>query len=162
MRASILVFSGALCFLAPQLINAQCLVDSRPPTRSSKARLTIKIDDVTDLGRPVLAEFSLVNTSKEAISMAKTFVERDYEVHAFDATGAELPLTPYGKRIRTPPIVDFRVIEEILEPGGTATASEDVSRVYDFSRPGAYSLVACRETQETGPLSSDRVLFQLK
>jgi len=60
------------------------------------------------------------------------------------------------------PIVEFRSYAETLEPRKTMTNSEDVSRVYSFSRPGQYSLVACRETYETGPLSSNRVLFRLK
>lgn len=97
-------------------------------------------------GRPVLLKLTLVNTLFTILEFEETYAIYDYRVVVQDAEGHEAPFTELGKQLRTPgyrpPI--YRAVNVELLPGQQREAALDLTKLYDLTQPGQYTVRASR------------------
>ena len=87
-------------------------------------------------------------------------VEWNYWARVFDTSGREAPLTEYGKKIRPPMLSGSGVFVE-LAPGETDRSDEEITKVYDLSKPGKYILQVCRDLGDLGSIYSNKIEIQV-
>jgi hypothetical protein len=85
------------------------------------------------------------------------FPQRDYELHLYDSSGKEAPLTKWGSQIRT--YIHGSGYDITLAPGEKLTDKEDLSSVYAVSVVGTYTLDACRAIHGWGNLYSNKLVL---
>src|SRR5579885_6140 len=137
---------------------AQCLY--RPPAvlPNPGIKLIIRADQpVFEIGKPVIIHVELVNESKGPLNLIEWwFPERNYELHVKDSGGKESVLTKWGREIRTDPI-HGSTNRETLVPGEKHEDKEDLTRLYEITVPGEYTVEACRVIDGWGNLYSEKI-----
>ena len=110
---------------------------------------------VFEISKPVIVHVELYNGSKAPFSVARRFPERDYELHVLDRGGKEVPLTKWGRQIRT--IIHGSTSTEILAPGEKHMDNEDLTELYAINLPGEYTVEACRDIENWGNIYSNKI-----
>lgn len=151
-------------FLAGVVVNTplmgQCRYRPPSPRLPVGLRFTIRAEkQVAEVSRPVIIHFELSNESNAPIKMRDNLWSAlDYELHVRDARGKEAPLTKWGSQIRTGPIQGSGN-DVTLAPGEKYTDQQDLSRIYDISLPGDYSVQACRALYMWGNIYSNKIVI---
>lgn len=133
--------------------------------KASFAGITLSIGaNVTTgvLGQPLMLHLSVSNTSAITFTLMDRFVERDFELHVTDSRGIEVPLTEFGAKIRASPYRDTTLHFVSVAPGETVNGDEDVTRIYSLTKPGIYSVQACRIVKNIGAVYSNKVDILIK
>jgi len=95
----------------------------------------------------LLIEISVENKSKKPVRYGITNGIRDWGLVVRDEdAGGLVPRTRYGQR-HTPKNPDLEVgstkyVSQLIAPGATMTLGLDLSRLYDLTMPGLYSVTA--------------------
>jgi hypothetical protein len=122
-----------------------------PPAQKLPSGLSLHI--TTE--RVVHAELS--NKSSVSISVRDyILVEWNYWARIIDSSGREAPTTNHGTKIRPPVIFGSGTLNE-LAPGETRRGEEEVTTIYDLSKPGKYSLQVCRDLIDLGNIYSNKI-----
>lgn len=159
--------TSAALFLIGLLVlprPAQCRCRSGPP--GAKVPDGIRLRVTTEkasirLGDHLAIHAELVNNSRTSITLRDWWlVEWNYWARVLDSSNQEVPLTDYGKKIRPPVISGSGTFVE-LAPGETDRAEEDVTKIYDLSSPGKYSVQVCRDLGDLGSIYSNKIEIQV-
>jgi hypothetical protein len=119
---------------------------------SGQPPFSIKIAqaDIAKSGAEILVEIALTNTADHEISVGKApgnlpQAESEYLVEAFDSEGQTAPDTDYGRKIKQNKIVvSFSRVSATIEPGGSLKDGVILTKLYNLSRPGKYSVQLLR------------------
>ncbi|HEY1760406.1 MAG TPA: hypothetical protein VGG72_33840 [Bryobacteraceae bacterium] len=141
MKKTDSLFATALIGLAA--VYGQAIKDpERPnPVRvSSRAQLIASLEQSTvKIGDPLKLHFRLKNISSAAIrNIVQSELNEDCWLMVTDASGSELPLTKQGERLRKPSRSGGGVVGDLLPGADEGDRTIDVSRLYQFDRPGNY------------------------
>lgn len=107
------------------------------------------VNSTVKAGSPVLIDVVLANILSQTIYLGRIRTTSDDDdggwndwVDVWDAKGATAPQTEVGKRIQDPmgPGVAASVSTLILEAGTKQTDRVNVSKLYDLSQPGTYTI----------------------
>lgn len=116
-----------------------------PVVPSKRLQLLMALPSRTvKLGAPVLAKFTLRNTSATAITVGVFTPEYNYELTVTDASGKELPRTPLGERLLRRDGIGGSTTADEIDPGREIEAALDISRIYQLTSPGTYLVRAVR------------------
>jgi hypothetical protein len=106
-------------------------------------------DEVVKAGSEVKVKVLFTNSSDQVISMSHTLAPNPGEVDNWidvrDENGKLAPQTQYGKKIKgdesTPPAATNASSMAVeMKPGETARAHIQVTKLFDLSRPGKYTI----------------------
>lgn len=114
---------------------------------------SITINTATDnlrVGADLRVEITLTNTSASQIHIAKTNGADDAEIHytvdVRDDQGNLAPYTTYSRNLKAgTKVLVWSDLTYTLEPGGTLKDTALVTKLYDLTRPGKYSIQVSRE-----------------
>jgi hypothetical protein len=136
----------------------QCLGKPASRIAPSGLKLTIRTEkSYGETSRSLTVHIELTNGSKAPVAMSDRMLpERDYELHVRDAQGAEVPLTEFGRNIRSGPIKGSQNTQ-VLAPGESYTTEEDLSKLYAITIPGKYTIEACRDVYTWGLIYSNKI-----
>jgi len=95
-------------------------------------------------GGPVFIKTKLSNVHSRSVRLSLTQQEFDYRVTVTDASGVEAPLTEWGKKLKLGEAFPIRQTTSDIEPGRDEQVTVEVSKVYDLSRPGTYTVRVVR------------------
>lgn len=123
-------------------LSAQCL--NRPTTTVPGVSLTIAAPAKSYvLGEIIKLHLSLSNASGQTHKRLETDYEYEFEVQAVGPDGAPAQLTDYGRKLRRSPFFATLANDVDILPGSTVEVDEDISKIYQFAKPGSYHLSAC-------------------
>jgi len=156
LKLLIRVAGVVLCFGIHAGASAQCLGGLASQSLPTGLKLTIRVEKtVAETARPVIVLIELSNQSRLPVAIWERFVQRDYELHVRDEKGNEVPLTPWGKQIRT--YIFGSKTRVVLAPGEKHTDKEDLAEIYSVSVPGTYKIEACRDSIDCGDIYSNKI-----
>lgn len=124
------------------------------PSRSEQQPFSLTISaehDSVKRGSEVFVQIKVTNTSNQQISLAKApgnlpQAESEYSIDVRDSGGREAPLTDYGRKIKEKKIIVSMSRDSLhIEPGESQNDGVIVTKLYDLSRPGKYSVRVARE-----------------
>jgi hypothetical protein len=158
MRILPIVLLFAAISATVQTAAAQCskLTDGIPPVSSLTVRA---VRDVTPAGSPVLVDATLTNNSNHSISVWRE-KQGSYRVFVTDERGVRPPDRRLGYRngrfdvTLVPPEKVAEVLSGsgacvTVKPGETQTEGIEVSKLYDLSKPGKYTIQVERGDPES-------------
>jgi hypothetical protein len=144
---------------APSFCTGQCLYKPASPRLPAGLSLQIRTKQVGEAGRPLILHIQLTNESKTTVKMRTDLLpERDYEMHVRDQKGKEAPFTNWGRQLRTGPIRGPGY-DITLAPGEKYEDQEDISKLYEISVPGNYTVEVCRELYVWGNIYSNKTVI---
>jgi hypothetical protein len=125
------------------------------PTQSGQPfSITISTQhEVVKAGSEISVEITLTNTSNHKISLGKApgnqpLAESEYAVEVYNRKDQLAPDTEYGRKIRQKKIW-FRSRDSVsLQPGESTKDGVIISKLYDLSHPGAYTVQLSRVIPE--------------
>ncbi|SRR6266496_4004907 len=95
---------------------------------------------------PVMLKIVMTNTSEHAESYVVVAQKAHYDIVVTDEKGNPAPNTPYGQKIhrsnRSPLIGSSTMFRATLQPGEKRHSEVDISKEYDLSQPGNYTISA--------------------
>jgi hypothetical protein len=152
--------AAVILLLVPASGVGQCRYRSQAKKLPAGLKLAVSTETpVARISQPFTVHVELTNQSGAPISIEdRLSAERDYELHLFDLTGKEAPLTEQARRMRFWPIHGSMTIVE-LAPGKTIGFDENLANIYAVSEPGDYTLEACRDIQGIGNLYSNKLVL---
>lgn len=139
-------------WLVPIIAAAAATAQTTQPTIS----LTIKAEqDVVQAGSAVKVQITITNVSKQKIGVQRERNPGHGEIfHEFDirdADGNPAPESNYQKRLRAnPPFLSL--VPTVLAPGESAKDEATLSKLYDLSLPGEYTVQARRYDNDSRTL----------
>ena len=83
------------------------------------------------------------NESSAVVQFPRSSLWFDYDYAVLSQSGAEVPLTAFGKQQRDNLRTAAAAVRE-LAPGAEYRSSVELSRLYEFDRPGSYSIQASK------------------
>ena len=111
-------------------------------------------------GSQINVDATLTNKSKDTINLdvaAQWMAELDFKIDVRDAQGILAPLTDYGRQAIKGegdlPIVENYRGKVILHPGDTFKREIEVTKLYDLSLPGKYTVLAQRIDDTNGAVA---------
>ena len=149
-----------LAVIATTGISAELRAQAPKLTQSERPPFSVTIsskEPVVKSGSIIWVDATVKNTSDEVISVGSTApVEFAYDIDVWTDKSARAPETKLGRRRnnRTTPEDETMVIlsdsaESPLKPGKTLTDHVNVSKMYDLSQPGKYTIEFRRLDEET-------------
>jgi hypothetical protein len=135
------------CILVTTTLN---LVPSRSAQRPFSLTISTEHDRVK-VGSEVLVQITLTNTSDQEIALGKApgnlpQAESEYLVEVHDSRGQTAPDTDYGRKIKQNKIVvSFSRVSATVGPGESLKDGVILTKLYDLSRPGKYSVQLLRK-----------------
>jgi len=102
-------------------------------------------------GAPIAMGIALRNVSTTPVPIVVRSVWYDYSLSVRDKDRAELTPTPYATQ-RIEAAAEGRRATRDLGPGQVLVEECELSKAFDMTRPGSYTVVATRETYKLGTL----------
>lgn len=111
--------------------------------------LTIKADPETvKAGSPVRIDITITNVSKQTIRVDRETIEAMGEsTHQFDvrdSSGNPVPETRYYRQFKGDPLTWHNFRRSALAPGATTKDEATLTKLFDLSIPGEYTVQARR------------------
>ena len=132
--------------------------------RSEVAGLVLEVcaPGKSNAGTALVCAITVTNTAKETVAYLYTTDLRSFVLEIKDSKGTVVPYSRYGKTVFEGR--DLRFIDKKLEPGNGFTVEYDLSRCFDLSLAGDYSLSAVsRQPLVKGmKISIDSLRFSVK
>jgi hypothetical protein len=114
-------------------------VRPNPVRVSSRAQLIASLEQArVRVGDPIKLHFRLKNVSSEAINLMASDFNEDYWLVVTDASGAELPRTEEGDRMRQPSRTGGGIVGSLAPGAEYGGGTIDVTKHYQLDRPGNY------------------------
>jgi hypothetical protein len=135
------ILYGSLLLACSSLAWGQTTPETQPFTiAASPAALSVAV------GAPVRVKVTLKNMSKHPLDDSGnwselTYLDPNFQFGAWDAQGLPVPKKKYWH----PELAPGSQINRTLAPGESVTWDQEVSRVYDFSQPGKYTIQVAME-----------------
>ena len=120
------------------------------PTEGLAISLSVP-EPVYRLGEPVVIDITLKNVATTPVPVVIRSVWYDYSLSVRDEDRAELAPTPYATQ-RIEAAAEGRRATRDLGPGDMLADDCELSKAFDMTRPGSYTIVATRETYKLGTL----------
>jgi phage FluMu protein gp41 len=95
-------------------------------------------------GEPILLKLTLKNVSQKELFVAESTAEKVYDIDVRDERGELVPLSEKGKRLYREPIMFDGVISVKVAPGQEQNVTIDLSKIYNVTATGIYSVTARR------------------
>lgn len=145
---------GVLCFAGLQADAAAQLKAARfvpPPLKSDLFKVNAQLDRTGfRVGEPILVKIALRNVSNRDLLVMTSSPHEDYKIEVFQENGQLAPMTRVGKNAT--PGKRRRTWggphEKVVKPFEELRTEIDVTVLYDLVKPGTYTVVVSRETDE--------------
>jgi hypothetical protein len=139
-----------------------------PEVKGLRARLTLPKKQFAE-GESIIPDYVVMNVSNQKLTIWHCGFWPNHLVLVKDATGKEPPLTLFGQQCRaafSPGGDRFKNVAVTLPPGGedTKESKQDLTQVYDLSKPGKYTVQYIYEEKQggwEGRLPSNIVEFEI-
>lgn len=132
------------------------------------ARLAPQNDkSVLHVNKVVPVVIALTNMSQDKCIFVETDTEANFHLEVLDSKGNKVPRTLYGKQLLQREINTrkyiARVVTRTISPGDSLQYEFNLSRQYDLSLVGAYSVQAsCEVPRKRADLKSNVIVFELQ
>ncbi|MBV9759859.1 MAG: hypothetical protein JO340_04785 [Acidobacteriaceae bacterium] len=123
-------------------------------TQDSLAEISLTSSDAFPVvGSPIFISIKLTNLSTAPIRIIETNPNKEYRLSVLDESGAQVPLTPYGKEMGDEQGVIERNFARTLQPKEASALRLDLNRFFEFRHPGKYRVFAKRKVYKSNPNS---------
>jgi hypothetical protein len=95
------------------------------------------------VGEPIWIKLRLKSLSYRSVKLSDTWLEHDFQINVVDADGKEPPRTKFGQHSFLPETL-LRSTWLYLDPGQELQATIEITKVYQLTHAGVYSIRASR------------------
>jgi len=155
-------------FVAIILASGLLAAQSSAPIKEREPRFSIAINAPSNTVKPgsqITVNATLTNKAKDTIYLdasAPWMAELDFRVEVHDVQGNLAPLTDYGRLVLKNegevPIVENNGSLAVLHPGDTFKREIVVSKLYDLTQPGKYTIQAQRPDDANGTIAKSNTV----
>ena len=121
--------------------------------------------DVIGAGEPLNLRLNIKNISNTVRFIIQTSATEQYRLTVLDERGGPVRLTQYGENELQPRKDHLGQAVKTMKPGEESRDTIQVSKLYDMSSPGTYSITARRivykDAKETGSVESNTVTIKV-
>jgi hypothetical protein len=123
---------------------------------SPKPAISISISTphtTVHIGEAITIRVELKNTSKGEIKVASVVnheqAELNYQMVMLDSAGHPVPLTNWGKAVAKRQVIIVSLVVLPLAPGKTWVETTELTKLFEITKPGTYTVRAGRKWPET-------------
>jgi type 1 fimbria pilin len=137
-----------------------CFGQATPPAHNNKMSFSIKISSpqkVVKVGSPILLVVKITNISDRDISHATapghSMPEFTCDIEVRDSRGSVASETPYGLKVRGKDASYHHggsMLLQTLKPGEELQQETVLSRIYDMTQAGKYTIQVSKRDPDTG------------
>jgi hypothetical protein len=121
-----------------------------------------------EAGKTLYLVVVLTNVSKDNLDLTDTDAESDFFVALWDSKREPVPTTTYGKKLRLKRLSQWVIDRKVILPGKSLKYEINISRQFDLSARGTYTVQASRNVPEKEGrgrkknLKSNMLVFELQ
>jgi len=155
-------------FAAIILASALLAAQSGAPAKELQPRFSIAINvpsNTVKSGSQITVNATLTNKAKDTIYLnvsAQWEAELDFRIDVHDVQANAAPLTDYGRLVLKNegevPIVEIYIGIAILHSGDTFRREIVISKLYDLTNPGKYTIQAQRVDDANGVIAKSNIV----
>jgi uncharacterized protein (DUF58 family) len=135
------------------------LMLSFPANANGNFRLSASLEkSEVKSGEPISLELVLKNISKRRVHVIRTNYLSAYKIEVKDGGGNRVMPTELGKELLVQSMFVSGRIPIYLDPGQELREKIDIGRIYDFGRPGTYTISAKRNVPKRNNNGSTEVV----
>ncbi len=167
LLARLIIFS--LSCVASHHAYGQCSQPKQDAKPATVLAITAAQESIA-AGSPVWVELTVTNKSKHEISLWREVSGRDFQVEVKDHKGKFAKDTKYGYSRNgradparlTPEDLSGSGACVTLGPGKSLSYKLDISKLYDLTQPGEYTIQAERsDSESTATVKSNKIVIKL-
>ena len=121
-----------------------------------------------EAGKTLYLAVRLKNVSNEKLNITDAYPESDFRIDLLDSKGKIAPLTLYGKNLRLTRLNQWANVRNTISPGESLKYELNLSRQFDLSVMGTYTVQASRRVPKMGGgrgvavVKSNALIFELR